>query len=196
MFWMPSAGDIVERWQTEIEHQVEAGKTPILDLGVGSLTTDSAAALLALQLLAARRDDASRPVLLAGGPNSAWPAFLLAPGGSPLGAPSAQGVFQPWVLYTGANLAEHAATSDTLLAAVDLPGSGPAKNSGLVASMFQPRNRPGSLAPWETLPFLHIRDETPAALQYDEQPTDPTQDWLAWAVLLLALFLVILAILL
>jgi len=193
---MPSASNIVERWQTEIEHQVEAGRTPILDLGVGGLTTDSAAALLALQLLAARRNDAARPMLLAGGPNSAWPALLLPPGGSPLGAPSAQGVFQPAVLYTGANLAEHAATTAILHACMDLPGSDSPKDSGLVASAFQPGNRPGSLAAWEALPFLASRGETNAALQVGERPADPTQDWLAWAVLLLALFLVILAILL
>ena len=192
MFWMPSAGDIVERWQAEIEHQVEAGATPVLDLGMGGLTTGSAAALLALQLLAARRNDAARPMLLAGGPNSAWPALLLPPG-SP---PSAQGVFQPAFLYTGANLAEHAATSAIFQAAVDMPGAGRPKENALVASAFLPNNRPGSLAPWEALPFLDIQNKTNAALQDGEQPADPTQDWLAWAVLLLALFLVILAILL
>lgn len=189
---MPSAGDIADRWQNEIDHEIEAGGTPILDLGVGSLTTASAAALLALQLLAARRDDAARPVVIAGGPNSAWPALLL----PPLPPATAQGVFQPTIFYTGATPAEHMASAAITHAAVDAPGFGRPTDAGIVAAAFQPGTRPGSPAAWETLPFLHTYNHADASFEEAERAADPTADWLAWAVLLLALFLVILAILL
>lgn len=192
MFWNPSASDILVHWQNEIEQRLEAGVTPILELGVSSLTTDSTASLLALQLLAARRVDAFRPVVPVGGAGAAWLAVLM----QPAPPPSAQGVPEPAVLYTGANLAEHMASLALLHSAGHLPAMDRSRDAGPLSSYFQPQSQPGFSAPWETLPFLQAGATGAEPIRFDEGGTEPTADWLAWAVLLLALLLVILAILL
>ncbi len=190
MFRNASAGDILTHWQNEIEQRTEAGLAPILELGISSLTTDSTAALLALQLLAERRADAARPIVAAGGPGAAWLAALMQP------APPAQGVSAPTVLYTGPSLAEHMASISLTHAAVDAPAADYAGDPVVPAAYFEPRSRPGALALWETLPFVQGESAAHEASGDEALSADPTGDWLAWAVLLLALFLVILSILL
>ncbi len=196
MFWNPSAGDIFLHWHKHIEQKVEEGVTPILDLGASSLTTQSTASLLALQLLAARRVDAAHPVVTVGGPGATWLAALLQPA-----APrQARGVVQPAVLFTGIAPVEHMASLALLGAALDARAADGAGAADLAAPIFQPQSRPGAPTPWETLPFVQAGIDASALLLVP--PTDgasaaePTADWLAWAALLLALLLVILAILL
>jgi len=190
MFRTASAGDILTHWQNEIEQRTEAGLNPILELGVSSLTTDSTAALFALQLLAERRTDAARPIVATGGTGATWLAVLMQP------APPAEGVSAPAMLYTGPTLAEHMASVALLHAAVDAPAAGYAGDPVVPAAYLQPRSRPGFNALWETLPFVQAEPVAHEASDSDALSADPTGDWLAWAVLLLALFLVILSILL
>ena len=191
MFWNPSAGDILTHWQNEIEQKTESGLDPILELGASSQAADSAAALLALQLLAERRIDAARPIVLAGGAGATWLAALMQPF-----AQAAQGVSTPAIVYTGAGLAEHMASVALLHAAVDAPAADYAGDASVPAAHFQPQSRPGSAAPWETLPFLQAVPAAHAPARGDEPRTEPTGAWLAWAVQFLALLLVILSILL
>jgi len=189
MFRNASAGDILTHWQNEIEQRTEAGLNPILELGVSSLTTDSTAALFALQLLAEQRTDAARPIVATGGAGATWLAVLMQP------APP-QGVSAPAMLYTGPTLAEHMASVALMHAAVDAPAAGYAGDPVVPAAYFQPRSRPGFNALWETLPFIQTEPVAHEASDSEALSADPTGDWLAWAVLLLALFLVILSILL
>ncbi len=188
MFRTASA-DILTHWQNEIEQRTEAGLNPILELGVSSLTTDSTAALFALQLLAERRTDAARPIVATGGAGATWLAVLMQPAPPQRASP-------PAMLYTGPTLAEHMASVALLHAAVDAPAAGYAGDPVVPAAYLQPRSRPGFNALWETLPFVQAEPVAHEASDSDALSADPTGDWLAWAVLLLALFLVILSILL
>jgi hypothetical protein len=201
MFWNRSPRQIAQRWQDDVDQDLEAGVDPILEFGVSNLPVDSTPSLLALQHWSAQRRDISVPVMPAGGLGPFWFAAMM----RPLPSPSQRHAPEPIVLYTGANDAESLASVTLLHAAVEPSGPVVARRPAIPASYFTPRSQPGTTISWDSLAFLetyHPPSAQPAlavdqkGLVTEDARADPIQDWLAWVSLLLALFLVLLAALL
>lgn len=201
---------ITQQWQDDVEQSIEAGATPVMELGAGDMPIEDLASLLAVQRWSALRTDLTVPILPAGGLGPQWLAALLRP------APhlSEDSPPQPVVAYAGAAEVEYLTAAALLHAAAGPPASRPGLSTTTAAipvSYFLPQSQPGKSLSWDAQPFLHFHSSptyvappTAEAEQtgvdladepfYEPVAEDPLQDWLAWAGLLLALFLVLLAI--
>jgi hypothetical protein len=195
MYWNRSAADISAAWQTEIESELETGSTALLVGGRPDNLISGIATLLALQNSTVQRNDVATPFLLAGGNSAVWLGLLLSP------QPSGNGLVAPppALVYGGADEA-------TYWSMVELSNSyvtrspamlGTAKGGALPESstQFAPRLQPGADTAWELLPFVEVGDApTPSPIETPASP-DPTGDWIAWGVMLLAFCLVLSALL-
>ena len=202
MFWNRSPSSIVQFWQDDAEQNIEAGSTPVIEFGVSNMPSDNTPAFLALQRWSVQRTDVSTPIIPAGGVGPLWMAAMMrpAPRYSQTHAP------EPLVLYTGANDAEYLSSVTILHAAVAPSAPDTPRRAAIPGSYFAPRSQPGMSIPWDSLPFLETYDPQPFAARgeapgdegagTEESHGDPTQDWLAWTALLLALFLILLAVVL
>ena len=193
---------IREAWRADIEAHLEAGQTPVLQMGLDRLILEGAPGLLALQTLAERRDDITAPLVLAGGTSPLWPAALMH--GRPADRPPRSPDIYP--VYAGADVATWLA-SHTLYAG----GTGPLRRRAFVgppaglppamAPLLAPMSEPGAAAPWETLPFYAVslaeqdqQRRSGATLETLAAPASP--DWTAYAAVMLAVLLVLAAIIL
>jgi len=189
-------------WRADIEAHLEAGQTPVLQLGLDREILEGAPGLLALQTSAERRDDITAPLALVGGTSPLWPAALLH--GRPADRPPRSPDIYP--IYAGADVATWLA-SYTLYAG----GYSPLRQSaflhppaGLPPAMtplLAPMSEPGTAAPWETLPFYAVaqadQDQRRRARTSLEAPTaNHAPDWTAYAAVMLAVLLVLAAIIL
>lgn len=181
-----------QMWQAQLEQGLEAGQTPLLELGVSQRLLDSWAAQRAFDAFHQTRTDLLTPTLLIGGSSALWPAILLqatevAEKGSP--SPALE------LLYGGADQATYMASITTLAA------------ERLLAGRFQINDLPASMhpgllpltnqsvpLPWSALPLRLVNPlpVAPAALGEELGPTavDP---WLVWSALSLVVLLVLLA---
>jgi hypothetical protein len=192
MYWNRSSGDILVEWQDEVETQLEAGTAPLLDMGASHWVLEGAASLLALQLLAARRNDVTRPVVIAGGNSPLWLGALFHP--TPHTRPSLSPDLK--VVYAGADPATYMATLGVHAAGLRARFAGDSTATPLeVRWLLAPKMAPGRPAPWEALPFLEIGEQPRVPLPAVPPEPDPTTDWIAWSVLLLAVFLILFAML-
>jgi hypothetical protein len=178
---------------------MEAGSASVLEFGVGNIPTDDAASLLAFQRWCAQRTDVSTPIIPAGGQGPLWIALLMrpVPRNSEMQAPA------PIIVYSGAIEAEYLATV-TLLHTANTPSDPAASRTAAIpTSHFVPSSQPGMSISWDAALFLEPHDQPAISraevLDNENLPEqgaqdDPIQDWLAWAALLLALFLVLLAV--
>jgi hypothetical protein len=198
MFRSRSSNQIILGWRDEIEHSIEAGSSPILELGVSPIPSDDLLALMATQRWCGRRTDTSTPVLPGGGTGPQWIATLMRP------LPRVQQAPEPVMLYTGATEAEYLMSVAMLIDATKTRYPNAPPRSAIPVSYFAQDRQPGKSVSYDALPFLalHISPKDPQVWKRDigeeanQLGDDHLQDWLAWAGLLLALFLVLLAILL
>jgi len=189
-------------WRADIEAHLEAGQTPVLHLGLDRLILEGAPGLLALQTLAEKRDDITAPVIVVGGTSPLWPAALMhgRSANRPARSPDI------YALYGGADVATWMA-SHTLYAG----GTSPLRRSAFLrppaglppamTSLLAPMSEPGASAPWETLPFYAVslaeRDRNRQAETSATAPaTASGPAWSAYAVIMLAVLLVLAAVLL
>lgn len=195
MYWNRSAAEIAAAWQAEIESKLETGSTATLLGGTPENVIASAATLLGLQRSADQRNDVATPLLVAGGNSAAWLAMLLAPQrtGSDLGAPP------PTVIYGGADEATYLAlvgiTGALIAQPTFVPGASKAATPLERGMPFAPRLQLGSATTWEMLPFIEASEEPTPALTVTPAAADPTGDWIAWGIMLLAFCLVLSALL-
>jgi hypothetical protein len=198
MYRSRSSSEIILGWQDEVERSIEAGSSPILELGVSPIPSDDLLSLLATQRWCAQRTDTSTPIFPGGGMGPQWIATLMRP------LPRVPQAPEPVVLYTGTTEAEYLMSVAMLFDATETRYPGAPKRSAIPVSYFAQDRQPGKSVSWDALPFiaLHISPREPqvwepevgeAVTQFEG---DHLQDWLAWAGLLLALFLILLAILL
>jgi hypothetical protein len=170
--------DLRSDWAAQIEADLEAGQSPLLNLGAGNGLLENLPALVALHAFAAGRHDLAAPTVLVGGNPLLWLAALLH---------TADGIGShspPFtLLYSGPDLATQIASSGAIMAAhqlVQQPHELPAAWTTLLAP-----GRQAGAPLWETLPLAVAQSTTPA-------PAEPDDPWLAWGGLSLALLLVIL----
>lgn len=192
--------DIVQQWQDDVEQNTEAGVAPMLELGVSNMAAHDLPALLAMQRWCAQRSDITRPYLPVGGLGPLWIAAMM----RPVSRHAAPDVPEPMVLYSGTNDAEYILTVAMAQAAADRTRPNSHRRDAIPVSWLVPQSQPAMALSWDALPFLYLnpRPRVPHAgaavgemTSVSSAPADPTQDWLAWAGLLLALFLVLLAVL-
>jgi hypothetical protein len=191
MYWNRSAADIRAAWQIEIESKLETGATALLLGGMPSSLTSSAATLLALQDASAQRSDVATPLLVAGGNSTAWLGLLLAP--QPTG--DSPNVPPPMLVYGGADEATYLAIVGLTAAAVTTPGTTKPSIPHELAGQIAPRLQPGAATAWEALPFVEVGEQPTPPLALSTTQSDPTNDWIAWGVMLLAFCLVLSALL-
>ncbi len=72
MFWNRSNARILQQWQAEIDHSLETGQTPLLQMGESQTFLDTVPGSAALQEMLDRRVLANTPLLLFGGSSPAW----------------------------------------------------------------------------------------------------------------------------
>lgn len=189
MIWNSSSTKIATAWQTEIETKLEAGATPLIQTGAPSNLLAGVPPLMAYRQFAARRTDITTPLMVAGGSSPLWLGLLLAPD-------DGRGVPLPAVVFGGPDPVNQFATVSTLSSGaltVPLPirtGTPPA-----LVSFYAPRLAPGAPAPWEALPFVEVGERPQLGPADTAVESDPTYEWIAWGVLLLALCLVLSALL-
>ena len=181
-----------QAWQAQLEQGLEAGQTPLLELGVSQRLVDGWAAQRAFAAFQQTRVDLLTPTLLIGGSSALWPTMLLhvtevAGTGSP--SPALE------LLYGGADQATYMASITTLAAERLLAGR--FQIDDLPASMHPgllPLTNPSVPLPWSALPLQQVNPlpVAPATLGDELGPTavDP---WLVWSALSLVVLLVLLA---
>ncbi len=188
---------ILEDWQHATEQAVEAGRSPLLELGMDRRLLNNLPRLHALTTWTMRRTDVSQPLLLTGDVDALWPVPLLYPtppdqAGQNTGqntAPTAQ------LVYGGADQATYLASLTTYvpqrlqcgaLYAVDLPAA--------MQPLANPQSQPHVNATWQTLPLTLLSTATQSPPS--NPPAAPALDepWLAWAALVMIIALVLLAI--
>jgi hypothetical protein len=141
---------LAAHWQRIIEINNEAGRRPVISLGMNSFHPESVLRLLAMQQLARRPAGIIDPLVAVGGEGEEWLLAVLqwqARGGQPLEPDGFA------VAYAGSDLATHAATLNIHTAPGPDPG-GPILPPGM-AWMLTPTALPGSeQSDPEALPFL------------------------------------------
>ena len=186
MNWYKTTTNYQTQWQTTIERGLEAGQTPLIDLGASLGELPQLNALVALLSFAGQRADLTSPVIIAGGNSVLWLAGLFYPAYLPH-------VPALTVLYGGADPTMQLASS-TLY------------GSQLATSLdTQETATPTYLAPyitpqitsttfrWDTLPFL-LGGPPPSGNQSTGDDLAVQSDaWLTWAGVGLALALILFA---
>ena len=196
VFWMRPQQPTITAWQTATDRAIEAGQTPLLNLGCVDAAVDGLPGLAALAEAQPWPLATEPPLAVAGGGSQLWLAALLRPNGP--GLPERPTVA---VLFGGADAATQMASLNMMDAAQRSPLTREPQQipTGYWRDLA-PHSQPLSAAPWEALPMV-LADESqdPAsqaatAKSPDEQPE--VDGWVGWTALGLALLLVILALLL
>jgi hypothetical protein len=188
---------IRQDWQQATEQAVEAGRSPLLELGMDRRLLNNLPRLHALTTWTMSRTDVSHPLLLTGDVDALWPVPLLYPtqpeqAGQKTrqsAAPAAQ------VVYGGADQATYLASLTThvperlqrgALYAVDLPVA--------MQPLVNPHTQPHVNATWQTIPLTLLATATQSTPS--NPPAAPALDepWLARAALVMIIALVLLAI--
>ena len=189
-------------WQADIETHLEADQTPTLHLGIEHQLLHGAPGLMALQALAAARDDITAPVVVAGGASPLWLGALMhgQRGDPPDGSPDMS------TLYAGSDAA-------TYMASRTLYGNGheplnrdaflrpPSALPSAMVRWLAPIAAPGVNAPAETVPIyaatravLEQADATQSSTTHS--PAHHPINWTAHAAILLAIIMVLAAVVL
>lgn len=178
-------------WRQQAEIDIESGRHALVGLGLGNVDAQSLVALLAVQRFAQRAGPLAEPQLVTGD-GDLWLSVLMLRPPTSEDAPSSFDV-----LYAGSDVATYAASLDIAttrhIAPISRSGATPLPPGK--AWMLTPTAFPGSeRADLEFLPF--VQHGAPFAPVSAPQPTSPR--WIdqveAWAVLVLALALLVAAI--
>lgn len=174
-------------WQRQAEIDIESGRRPLVGLGLGNVDAESLLALLAVQRFAQRAAALAEPQVVAGDGDLWLSALMLRP---PTDDDSPS-TFD--VVYGGGDVATHAASLTISAAPHIWPGIAPLPSG--MAWMLTPTALPGSeRADLEFLPLA--QNGAPFAPVSMPKATSP--HWIdqmeAWAMLVLALALLVAAI--
>jgi len=179
-------------WQTQVEQALEAGQTPLLELGVNQQLLAGWPAQITLHRFLQTRTDILTPTVLVGGNSALWPVLLLQtvpPGEKTPVAPPLH------LLYGGADQATYMA-SVTTVAADRLLACG-LRLDATPASMtpgLAPLTNPSVPLPWSAITLALLPTPRPAAPSTETAPMTSVLDpWLAWSTLVLVVLLVLLA---
>jgi len=211
MFWNRSTRQVIAHWQSKIEHNLETGQQPLLNLGLSNTTLDNLQAWSALQRVASTRSDMTRPTILVGGDSAIWLATFMHT--RPLAPERSPNFF---VAYAGPDSATYMGNLATHH--IPFPSLAQQKLAGLPPTMthfFAPLAQPAMAPGWEMLPFVAVDQifvrktlelqttaqkknpqwfaQLPAGyISLEREPLmAPDNDWLAWSIMVLvfALFL-------
>jgi hypothetical protein len=98
------------------------------------------------------------------------------------------------VIYGGADEATYMAVVGltVALAAQMTPAPSIARTSTPqeVGMNLAPRLQPGAATAWEMLPFVEVGEQPTPSLALTATTPDPTSDWIAWGIMMLAFCLV------
>ena len=178
-------------WQTEIDRSLEAGHTPILDLGENSQPLGTLPVLAALRAFVAHRADVTAPILLAGGDPGLWLALFMQARSPELLRRSPD----PTVVFAGADLVTYLASQTTiqperLWEAAQTPNATPAAMAPLFA-LALPASAPMA---WESLPF-RLTAGASAQRSANRALVTTTETWTGWLAIAIALGLIFSALL-
>ncbi len=185
--------ELSTRWQREIGLQLEAGQNSAFHLGYDFQLVDHAQGLLALRMLAAQRLDLSQPAAIAGGTSPLWLDLLLDQPAPPITSltPRLQ------VIYGGADAATIVASrtlyadgSRSLRKAAYLQP--PAGLPNAFVDQLAPRAGHSPATEWSAYPFWEI-DRAQVGRDW---AMPQSEDWLAYATIMLAVLLLLAAIVL
>lgn len=197
MLYHQTPTQLYHKWQSEIEAGLEAGQTPVIDLGIGSLLLGSLPTLVALQYLAERRTDVTTPTLLTGAVNPLWPAVLL----QARARLDGRGAPLPTVVFGGSDIVTYMASLPTLK--LEQPCS-PLRTAGVtpvnMTPLFVPDAQASSLAPWAVLPFalcetIEHRQRINATLTHADPRLRQADDWVTWSGIVMSAALILFALL-
>lgn len=188
MNWRKSTTTYQSQWQTTIERGVEAGQSPLFDLGASPGDLSGLAALLALLAFADQRTDVTAPVVIAGGNSVGWLVGLICQAH----APRVPGLTS---IYSGADPSTHMASSALYDSQLSAPRHPEQAGMPVYLAPYVAPDRHSSAPLWDALPFAFgaPAGRNPQATS-DNGPSiaDP---WLTWASVTLALALILLALL-
>lgn len=178
-------------WRRQAEIDIESGRRPLVGLGLGNVDAQSLVALLAVQRFAQKAGALAEPQVVAGDGDLWLSALMLRP-------PIHEDIPSSFdVTYAGGDVATHAASLNIATAQHTAPitRSGTAPLPPGMAWMLTPTAFPGSeRADLEFLPL--VQNGAPFAPVSAPQAALP--HWIdqveAWAVLILALALLVAAI--
>lgn len=170
---------IDEAWQQELDLSLETGESPVFDIGAATSGLEGMNGVLGLWRMDAGRRDLTAPVLAGGGMSGAWLAALhhLRPDDTPSRSPSIA------TAYTAPDQAAHMASLTVWDTRRSAFRRRPAEVPPWVQAAAIPDAVPGASASWETLPLS-------AAV-----PAGGRDGWLAWAGVVLAIALLLIAVL-
>lgn len=176
-----SISAVVAYDRQELDLSLETGEAPVYDLGAGAGVFDGLPGALAVNLLDTERNDTSMPLVAGGGAGGTWLLTLFhdrAPHMSPRMPATA-------TVFTGPDPASHAAAMTTWDVRRSPFRRRPADLAPFMQTVFAPRTRPGAALAGESLPLVEA--ERPLALRGD--------GWIAWAAVVAALVLLLIALL-
>jgi hypothetical protein len=194
MLYHRTPTQLYNKWQSEIEAGLEAGQTPVIDLGSGSLLFGILPTLVALQYLTARRTDVTTPTLLVNGVNPLWTAALLQAGAKPDG----RGALLPTVVFGGADTITYMASLPTFkLERLGSPLRAPVTPVNMTP-LFVPDVQASPLSPWAALPFalagtIDSKQRNDAHLARVAPPVVQIDDWTTWIGIAVSAALILLA---
>jgi hypothetical protein len=175
MLWNSSSQTAVDTWQAELEFALEAGDTPLLQVGGNQQTLAGLTSANALEILAEQRSDLVCPVILIGGASSVWLAALFQ------SSPANAHVATSTVLFAGVDgstrIASSASAANARSRLRRSPGDAP---TGFV-ELLLPDAFPGAPFGWDALaPSIVAMGVLPSEIQAANQPVASHADWLAW----------------
>jgi hypothetical protein len=183
---MMTGSDVTSRLPTEwinaVELGLEAGRSPLLALGVGIDLLGNLPALVAFHAFARQRRDLTAPTVVIGGPVLLWLAGLMheMDTAAPTTVPMT-------VVYGGPDRATQTASGSILASATEYNELARGPDWGLTAEQQTGRSL------WASPLLWLIEGSAPPA---DVSPPPSTADhWLAWAGSALTIILIALAIL-
>ncbi len=195
MLWNRSSASLVVAWQAMIEERLEAGQTPLLDLGAQPQLLTSLPALTALCTFAASRLDITAPVVTTGGDGSLWVATLF----YALDGRSEPRPHPLRLIYAGADAATVSATATTQSESLAHPALRTTEGSLIsLQQQMAPARQPAAALTSEALPFLLTTpniDQIPGQFTGQSAGQSNIESWLANVGLALALGLILIAIL-
>lgn len=190
MFWRYLAFPIQRDWQTELDTSLEAGQTPLLDLGSSQQMLRGLPVLAALRTFVTQRRDVTAPILLIGGNAALWLALLFQVR-SPAETRRSP---EPTIVFAGADLPTYMASLTTLTPERS-PETAlmPHATPPMLRPLFVPFTPAQMASPWESL-ALGLAEEAQAtnavALRSGAMQND---EWLSWLAIGLVVILLLLA---
>ena len=194
---------IQQHWLSATATAVEAGRSPLLEMGMGRRVIDNIPMLCAFAEWDAMRDDLTQPLFVAGGSDTLWPApFLHMPQLIDSNVAAAAPIR---IIYGGADQATYLASLVTHATdhlptgayyAIDLPSA--------MRPLLASHTAPHTHATWTMLPFtlLHTMEGsaeqtgspgTQAFLNYSTSAPVPLNLGQSWAALVLVVALILLS---